>query len=264
MTSSKPLVSVIIATYNGLNTISDAVDSILRQTYKNIEIIVVNDCSTDATGAVLDRYLINDDIVVVENEVNIGLARSLNKGVSVSNGYYIARMDDDDLSYSDRIEEQVNYLMSNSDIDILGASVRFITQDCRSIREYRPPESDIEIKKALCYSNPIIHPTVMMTKNYFDLCGGYSEKLRRKEDLDFWGRAAKTARFHNLQKVLVGHRVKNSKTLTAVPVGVYVRLLNGIRLRCFFKAFLWSIAYVVIELMRHFGYMQKKFRMKKK
>jgi len=255
-----PLVSIIMSTYNGSETILKSIESILKQTYRNIELIIVNDKSTDNTKDNISNFVNDSRLYVCNNSINIGLAKSLNKAIKKSKGFYIARMDDDDISHPDRIQRQVEFLQTNIDVDVLGTSARLMDSDMNFIKNHFPPENDKDIRKALCYSNPIIHPSVMVTKDFFAKSSGYNESLRRKEDLDLWGKMAQTVKFYNLQECLIDYRVKPSKTLSAVPVGIYIRIKNGLRLGCFFKATIWAILYALIEVFRHIGYTQRHHR----
>mgnify|MGYP003990669569 CR=1 FL=1 len=257
-TNRQPLVSIIMATYNSSETILSSIESILNQTYKNIELIIINDKSTDDTKLNISRFINNSRVHVYNNQINIGLAKSLNKAIKASKGDYIARMDDDDISHPNRIQKQIDFFQNNMDIDVLGTSARLMDSNMNFIRKYLPPENDKDIKKNLCHSNPIIHPSVMVSREFFQKSNGYNESLRRKEDLDLWGRMAKKVKFHNLQDCLIDYRVKPNKTLAAVPVGVYIRIKNGLRLGCLYKAIIWAILYIFVEIFRHMGYTQKK------
>ena len=122
-----PLVSVIVLTYNRQDMLPRALDSVLNQTYKNIEVIVINDASTDETAKVLQKYESKDSRVrVVTNEINRGIVYNRNLGLELSKGEYIAWQDDDDISEPNRIEEQLKYMQSHSNIVILGTDVSLL------------------------------------------------------------------------------------------------------------------------------------------
>ena len=110
-----PLVSVILPTYNREKYIAKAIESVCRQSYKNLELIIVNDASTDATNELVDNLAkYNPKIIILRNEMNLGIVASLNKGIEVAQGKYIARLDDDDVWCDDKkIEKQVEFLEKN-------------------------------------------------------------------------------------------------------------------------------------------------------
>ena len=110
---SKPLVSVLMAVYNGEKYLLEAIESILNQTYTNFEFLIINDGSTDSTEEIILSYS-DQRIRYIKNEQNLKLIASLNKGLDLAKGKYIARMDADDISLPDRLEKQVNFLERNS------------------------------------------------------------------------------------------------------------------------------------------------------
>ena len=254
------LVSVVMASYNGSKTISLAIESIASQTYTNWELIVVDDTSTDDTLSIVKGFESKINIKIIQNKVNLGLARSLNRGIAAASGDYIARMDDDDVSRPERFEKQIEFLQNNLDVDVLGTGVFLVDASFQGIGEQNRPEHDSEIKDALCKYNPICHPTVMMRRSFVERFGGYDEALRWKEDYELWGRAASSSKYHNLQEPLLDYRVKKSKTLKAVPTSVRIRVQNGMLRGCFLKSLYWAVLYVLSSVARKFGYTQKAHR----
>ncbi len=117
---SNPLVSVLIPCYNVEKFVEESVNSILNQTYTHIEVIAINDCSTDRTGEILYSLAKEDPrITVISNEENLKLIKTLNKGIKLCSGEYIARMDSDDIALPTRIEKEVDFLEKNKDHDIV-------------------------------------------------------------------------------------------------------------------------------------------------
>ena len=122
----KPDISVIMSVYNGETYLKEAIESVRNQTFKNWELIVINDCSTDSTAEILADFSLKDERIKVHtNEVNLRLPTSLNKGISLSAGKYIARMDADDICLPDRFEKQYKFMEENSDVAL--SSCRFMT-----------------------------------------------------------------------------------------------------------------------------------------
>ena len=171
-------VSVIMACYNSENTICTAIESIISQSYKNIEILVVDDNSTDNTFNILKKYIdLEAKVKVFKNESNIGLTKSLNFLLDQATGYYIARHDADDLSKELRIEKQVQYLESkNLDFCSSRALVKDTNRLIPGISHYIP--KNLLIK----YKNPFIHGTLFAKKTVFDDIGGYDEDFYFAQD----------------------------------------------------------------------------------
>jgi len=255
-----PLVSVVLASRNGSKTIASAIESIVNQSYTNLELIIVDDESTDNTYKIAKEFDSKITIKIIRNEANLGLARSLNRGIGATSGDLIARMDDDDISLPERIYAQVRFMNEHPDVDVVGTGVILVDASYKAIGIQNKPESDKQIKQAICKENPFYHPTVIMRRSFIERVGGYDEKLRRKEDYELWGRAANSSKYHNLQEPLLHYRVKQTKTLKAVPASVRVRLRNGLLMGCFFKSLYWAVLYVLISVARKYGYTQRSHR----
>ena len=134
--TKQPLVTVLMPCYNAMPFLTEALDSIVNQTYPNLEILCINDGSTDNSGEILNAYAQKDDrIRVIHNEENIKLIRSLNNGIDLAKGEYIARMDADDISELNRIEIQLNFLLKNSNIDIVSTALTRISEQGEVIGE---------------------------------------------------------------------------------------------------------------------------------
>lgn len=204
---SYPLVSIIMGVYNEERTISNCINSILKQTYSNWELIVCDDCSEDKTREILEDYSLKDSrIVILKNVVNMGLAASLNRCLERSKGTYIARMDADDESLPNRIEMQVLFLESHPQIDCVGCN-RMIFDEHGDVGVRKSVE--YPTKEILRKNTPFAHPTIMMKKSVYDRLGGYtiSKETMRAEDLDLWIRFySHNYVGYNLQEVLYRYR----------------------------------------------------------
>ena len=178
-------VSVIMAVFNCEKTVSAAIDSIVNQTYDNWELIICDDCSSDGTLEIVNQYnnKYPKKIKVIRNEVNSKLPASLNHCLKYVTGTYVARMDGDDVSKSDRFEKQIKYLKSHPGIDLVG-SYMDIFNGKEIIGVAKVPEN---IDK---YHFSIYHATIMTYKYVYDKLNGYSllKRAVRCEDLDLWFR----------------------------------------------------------------------------
>jgi len=200
---STPLISVAIGTHNGSQWIERAINSILDQTYKNFEIIVCDDSSTDNTVDIIKCLMAKDNrIHLLQNQVNAGLNITLNNCIEASHGNLIARMDDDDVSHPERFERQVAYLNEHPEIAFVGTSKRYFDENGywgQSIAKALPSIRDIFTSHAFS------HPTVVIRKEALMAVGNYSsDKLnRRGQDYDLWCKLYKAGyRGANLPDIL--------------------------------------------------------------
>ena len=183
--NNAPLISVVMSVYNGGKFLRESIDSILSQTCKNFEFIIINDASTDSTREIIRSY--NDPrIVLVENKENIGLTRSLNRAIKLARGRYIARMDADDISLPRRLEIQLNYIEKHPEVAVVGCcgdvfGTNGIIQACGN-----SGLSAGEIKRYLGKKNLFMHGSVMMRKSCLEKVGCYREFFRFSQDYDLW------------------------------------------------------------------------------
>jgi len=180
----KPLISVLIPTYNVDKYVEEAIRSIMEQTYKNLEIVIVDDCSTDKTYDILHRLAQEDiRIKLFRNDVNSKIVKTLNRAFACSHGEYIARMDGDDISKLDRIEKQYSFLLKNRHIDLVGLHVIGIDEKGNEINRTRMITNEELIYKTLTLASPILH--IWLTKRLvYEKLNGYRE-LSGAEDYDF-------------------------------------------------------------------------------
>lgn len=176
---TEPLVTVLMSVFNGEKYLREAIDSILTQTFSDFEFLIINDASTDRSREIILSYL-DPRIRLIDNEENIGLTRSLNKGIDLAKGKYIARMDADDVSMPERLEKQVRFMEENPDIAVLGSWAYGIDGTGRINAEFRTPICEEIIFKDLFFSNPLIHGSVMFDKKFVKNIGSYNPSFIRK------------------------------------------------------------------------------------
>lgn len=242
------MISIIMSVYNNQSTISLTINSILNQTFKEFEFIIVDDCSTDNSIEIIKEYeRIDNRIIFIHNDINLGLPTSLNKAIKIAKYNYIARIDGDDICMLDRFEKQIKYINKNSEIDVLGCGAILINQSGDEVGSVLMPQTNDEIKKAIRYKNPMIHPSIVMKKSVLKELGGYDEKLRKAQDLDLWERAANNGKvFYNLQEHLIRYRIDLDKSYSTIFKGFKVSFLKALRYKSF-KGLVWSI----LELIRY-------------
>jgi len=202
------LISVILPVYNGEKYLFHSIDSILNQSYKNFELIIVNDGSTDGSRNIIENYSSQDDRIKALHRDNKGLVYSLNEAIDIAKGDWIARMDQDDISLPYRLEGQLKYIQKSSS-DFCGSWVERFGSTRNSI--WRMPISDIAIKMYMLFGCPLIHPSTMGRTSAFRYLK-YDYDFEGAEDYDLWVRAAiEGFTFTNVPKVLIKYRVHNSQ-----------------------------------------------------
>ena len=189
-----PRISVIMSVYNSERFLREAVDSILSQTFRDFEFIIINDGSSDSSLNILKKYAEQDNRILLINQENIGLTKSLNKAIELTNGELIARMDADDISRPERFAQQVAYLDSNPDCVALGCEVMQVDMDGDPICPMDIPLSHEKIEALLLTGNggAIRHPAVMLRRETLITIGKYRDKFQTAQDLDLFLRFSTT------------------------------------------------------------------------
>lgn len=201
-----PKVSVVMPVYNGEKYLRDAIDSILNQTYKDYEFIIINDGSTDKTEDIILSYH-DSRIVYLKNEVNSKIVVTLNKGLDYASGEYIVRMDADDISMPERIEKQVQYMDKHSDIAVLGTAIKiFGDNTSEQVRTFSTKPHVLKVD--LLFASCIAHPTVIMRKKILDQLGlRYDENFVGIEDYHLWWNIADKGNITTLLEPLLYYRI---------------------------------------------------------
>ncbi len=204
---SSPTVSVVMSVFNGERFLSETIDSVLNQTFRDFEFVIVDDGSTDATADILSRYVLRDGRIRVLRNGKKGRAASLNLGISLANGKYVANIDADDLAMPRRLEEQVAFMGKNPEVGVLGGAFELITDSGEVIDIVRHPLEDSQIRSAMFRYNPICHSSVILRKDFVLASEGYRSAFEPSEDYDLWLRMSERGRLANLNNVLVRYRV---------------------------------------------------------
>ncbi len=199
------LVTILLATRNRAALLKQALKSIQQQTHRHLEILVLDDGSSDATPELLARLVKSDArLRWFRHEHSQGLARALNCLIEKSRGEYLARMDDDDYAHPKRIERQLAYLKANR-LDVCGTWYRRRAGLRRSIM--RPPQDHERICAELLFQPPLLHPSVMLRRSTIERFGAYREDYPHAEDYELWTRLAPQCRFGNVPEVLMDYRL---------------------------------------------------------
>lgn len=207
--TARPAVTVLMPVYNGERYVGAAVESVLRQTWDDFEFVVIDDGSEDRTREVVGSF---DDarIRFVKNDVNVGLTKSLNRGLALSRGEFVARQDADDLSHPARLAEQVAFLREHTDVALVGTQARVVDERGRVLRRpgWRRATGDAAIRFQLMFDNAFIHSSVIFRRAVVrDEFGGYDEGFGTGQDFELWSRVAARHEVRNLARRLVDHRL---------------------------------------------------------
>jgi glycosyltransferase involved in cell wall biosynthesis len=200
-----PKITVLMPVYNGQRYLAEAIESILVQTFTDFEFLVINDGSTDSSREIICSF---DDprIRLVDNPNNMGLSKSLNRGLDFARGEYIARQDCDDVSLPERIERQVAYLNAQPEIALLGSYGESIDQYGNRLRLLCPQANSSLLKWQLLFYNNFIHSSVMFNTEKIRQLGGYNTKIGHAQDYYLWTRIMFNYDIAQVPEVLVYYR----------------------------------------------------------
>jgi len=214
-----PVISVVMSVYNDQEHLRESIGSILNQTHKNFEFIIINDGSKDNSLDILLEYQAGDNRVLIVNQSNIGLTRSLNRGIKLARCEYVARQDADDLSLPARLEKQLNYMKNNPQVAVIGCLGDFFSTNgvLRTIKI--PTYSRKGIKRHLASRNLFMHGSAMIRKSCMEKVGLYREFFRHAQDYDLWLRLSKHFDIDILPEKLYQYRVTaNAISTSQFPV----------------------------------------------
>jgi glycosyltransferase involved in cell wall biosynthesis len=204
-------VSIVMPAYNAELYIEEAINSILNQNYTNLELIICNDCSTDNTEKIIDKFCILDSRVKkITNLKNEGISKSVNKCINISNSDFILRMDADDIMLPERIKRQINFLMKNPNIYMVGGAIELIDSKGKVLKKRKYPKTNDEIVRKIYYYNPFCHPSIAFRRCVIDNVGIYNSKFDGAEDFDLILRIIKKYEVANLEDAIIKYRIHGS------------------------------------------------------
>ena len=203
---SQPSISVVMSVYNGAEFLSEAIESVLGQTFADFEFIIIDDGSTDGTSDILDRYASADARMRIYRQNRSGVAVALNRGLTLARGRYIARMDADDIACPDRFERQVQLLDQTQNLAVVGGAFELVGSNGQRGAIIKLPEDDTAIKAKLATVNCLAHPTIMGRKDVLIESGGYRAQFVHAEDYDLWLRIAERHALANVAEPILRYR----------------------------------------------------------
>jgi hypothetical protein len=220
-----PLVTVLLPVYNGGSYLHQAVESVLAQTFTDFELLIIDDGSTDDSSSVLAEYT-DSRIRLEPNTHNIRLTATLNKGIGLARGQFIARMDCDDIALPNRLEKQLEFLLQNPEVGVLGSNYQVIDPIGNPGEISHYPTEHAVIQWRLIFGCYIAHPTVMYRTDVIRQLSGYTPGITG-EDYELWSRAAWHTRLANLPDVL--HQLRKHAASSSSQQAEKLRLENGLR-----------------------------------
>ena len=208
MNGSAPQVSVVMPVFNAQRYLAEAVESILAQTWRDFEFVIVDDGSTDRSPKLLERYAVRDSRIKLIRRPNTGIVGALNDGIAAASGELIARMDADDVALPQRLEKQVAYLAQHPEVVALGSRVTGVDPyGCvlfHSEHKLAHEEIDAELLRGVGWA--IVHPAAMLRRAAVAAIGGYRPQFQWVEDLDLFLRLGETGKLANLPEALLRYR----------------------------------------------------------
>lgn len=205
------LVSIILSVYNGEQYLEDCIQSVLAQSYKEFEFIIINDGSKDGSLSILRESEKKDKRIIVVDKENSGLTKSLNIGVKKAQGDYITRIDADDLWTPNKLQVQVDFMDANPDILLSGSRINFID----GLGNPLPDEKDLdalndeEIRKVYLFKNPFCHSSVIFRSQVVNEIGAYNETFQFAQDYEYWYRIMKLGKVEVISEELVSRRISD-------------------------------------------------------
>lgn len=199
MAQRKPVVSVIMATRNQAGLIADSINSVISQSFKDWELIIINDGSTDNTEAVVKEFIAKDSrIIYFDNGKNLGVPKSFNLAMGIAKGEFIARIDSDDSWIGkDKLKKQVEFLKNHPDYVAVGGGMIVVSSRKKELFRYLKPEEDREIRNTALITNPIANSTSVCRKPAIIKAGLCDENLDFNEDWDFWLKIGLLGKLYN-------------------------------------------------------------------
>ncbi|QDP01789.1 glycosyltransferase family 2 protein [Thalassotalea sp. PS06] len=202
-----PKISVVMPVFNGGKFLSEAVNSVLQQSYRDFELLIINDGSTDSSARILSDFASKDSRVTVFNRENHGLIATLNFAIARCNGEFVARMDADDVCEPERLARQVEFFSKNPNVAVLGTGYSYINQDGDTQGHRNIQTDDSNIRAAFFFGNPLAHPSIMFNLQQMPPGWQYDNAFEGAEDLALWLALSSQVKFANLAEPLLAYRL---------------------------------------------------------
>lgn len=247
---TEPTVSILIGLYNCADSLERCFDSVAAQSYPHWQIVAINDASTDQTPAVLKRYQkkFGAKLRIITNQKNLGLTKSLNRGLATIKTPYTARIDGDDWWHRDKLKHQVAFMIAHPDYGVIGCN--YVNVGTKGKTAVITNETDATIRKNFLKRNQLAHSCVMFRTALVKKLGGYDPTIRYSQDYDLWLRCLPVTKFYNVPKILcyrhVGSGISVDKQRAQMRYGIqiqtkYIRLNKLPWYNYFYTLELWAL-----------------------
>lgn len=202
-----PQISVLLPVYNGAPYLEEAIQSILDQSYQNFELIIINDGSIDRSAEIIQKFS-NYPRIRIYHQSNQGLAATLNRGIKISEGSFIARQDQDDISLPDRFMKQISFLERHPEVGMVGTWAEIWRNNKKTDTSHAHPSEYPVILFDILFDNPFVHSSVMIRREVFDTVGVYTTDPGRQppEDYELWSRIIRQYKVANIPEILISYR----------------------------------------------------------
>ncbi len=222
-----PLISVVMPVYNRSNFIADSIDSIIKQSYPHLELIIVNDASTDNTAKIIEDYAKTDNrISCIHLSQNGGAFKAGNIGIKQAKGEYYAPHDSDDISHPDRFKDQLNFLTANPQLAMIGSNINIINEQGDIVGKRTFPLTYDKLLKTSLDFCPFAHSSTLIKMEIIKELKGYSESYHREGDVDLWFRILNKYPAQNLELNYLSYRISRNQSKNDVRK----TLLNVLRI----------------------------------
>lgn len=247
-------VSVIMPIYNGERYLSEAIRSILNQTFGNFELLIIDDGSTDNSSKLITQYR-DPRIRYIHHEKNRGLIDTLNHGIAEARHELIARHDQDDIAYPERLQCQTDFMVQHPEVGVCGSGA-FLLENGQRTTKIVFPASDSLIRWALPFYNPLIHPSIIYRRSVVRLISGYSTAANYSEDYDLWWRILPHTKFYNIQRPLMDLR-KHQTNMTITKQEYHIQQTTNLTKKYVDRALSRDVPVDLIRWLRSFPVQSK-------
>ncbi len=262
-----PIVSVLLPTYKNPPYLKRVIATVKAQSFSDWELIIIDDGLADVSKELINNFIeIDKRIILYSNPKNLGIQKSLNQGLSMAKGKYIARIDDDDFWIDrDKLQKQVDFLEANSDYVLTGTDGTICDENLVDLQNYSMPKSDLEIRNRILFKNCFLHSTVLIDKTALTKANFYmeSKKVRNVEDYDLWLRLGQIGKIANLDSRSVRLIVGNSSITSKNRLNQAIRDISlTFRYRKYYPYFYFALILGFLRLI--FFYLNYIFPIPKK
>lgn len=229
---SKPRVTVLMSVYNSEQYLAEAIESILQQTFRDFEFLIINDGSRDGSLKILKKYAKQDQRIRLISRPNKGLVASLNEGINEVRGHYLARMDSDDISLPHRLKQEAEFLDDNPSVSLVGSNYTVIDESGQQLTTTNVFTHPADLKVAQVACNQYGHGSIMARLKVLKEMNGYDASVGHVEDYDLWTRMSRVSKIANIEEPLYLYR-RNTEGITQKNLELQIQQTYAVRDKAF-------------------------------